>query len=184
MKKILFFFALSAISATLLHAQESGKSNAFKINIFSPIVKTGFFFYERKLNEKSSAQLGVGFTSFGNDELKISGLFFTPEYRFALSGESMNGFYIGPFLRYQNLKLEEKISDQGNPSKATLSTIGGGVVVGRQWMFKDIVTLDIFLGPSYNSGKLKVTAGDDVEDVPGAFNGFGVRTGVTLGIAF
>ncbi len=184
MKKLLFSFALCVFSSALVNAQTGGKSNAFKVNIFSPMVKTGSFFYERKLNEKSSAQLGVGFTSFGNDDLKVSGLFVTPEYRFALSGEPMNGFYIGPFLRYQNLKLEEKIFDQENPDKATLTTFGGGVVVGKQWLFKDLITLDVFLGPSYNSGKLKVTAGDDVEDIPGAFNGFGIRTGVTLGIAF
>jgi hypothetical protein len=168
----------------LINAQDGGKSNAFKVNIFSPIAKTGSFFYERKLNESASAQLGVGFTSYNNDDVKISGLFFTPEYRFALSGEAMNGFYIGPFLRYQNLKIEEKVLDTETPSKATLSTFGGGLVVGRQWLFKDIITLDVFLGPSYNSGKLKVTAGDEVENVPGVFNGFGVRTGVTLGIAF
>ncbi|HEV7330777.1 MAG TPA: DUF3575 domain-containing protein [Flavisolibacter sp.] len=183
MKKILFSVALIVSSTTLIHAQE-GKSNAFKVNILSPIVKSGSFFYERAINETSSAQLGVGFTAYKADFLKISGVFFTPEYRFYLSNEVMNGFYIAPFARYQNLKIEDTESDPTSPDKATLSTIGGGLTVGRQWLFKDIVTLDIFLGPSYNSGKMKVTSGDEVEDVPGVFNGFGLRTGVTLGIAF
>jgi hypothetical protein len=48
----------------------------------------------------------------------------------------------------------------------------------------DIVTLDIFLGPNYNSGKVKVTDGSGDVDVPGNFEGFGLRFGVTLGIAF
>lgn len=183
MKKVLLSMALCVSTLTLIHAQE-GKSNAFKVNILSPVVKSGSFFYERAVNETSSLQLGVGFTAYNANQVKISGLFFTPEYRFYMSGQALNGFYISPFLRYQNLKIEDTESDPANPDKATLTTIGGGLTAGRQWMFKDIVTLDIFLGPSYNSGKMKVTSGSDVEDVPGALNGFGLRTGVTLGIAF
>jgi hypothetical protein len=179
MKKILLSCALIA-GTFVANAQE--KANAFKANIFSPIVKTGSFFYERKLNDKSSAQLGVGFTSYNKDNTKISGLFFTPEYRFYLSGESMNGFYVGPFLRYQNLKIEDKSYTPSD--KATLSTVGGGVVVGRQWLFGNIVTLDIFAGPSYNSGSVKYDDGSGTATVPGSFNGFGARVGVTLGIAF
>lgn len=183
MKKVLLSLALCVSSLTFIHAQE-GKSNAFKVNILSPIVKSGSFFYERAVNETSSLQLGVGFTAYKADMVKISGLFFTPEYRFYMSGEVMNGFYVSPFLRYQNLKIEDTESDPANPDKATLTTIGGGLTAGRQWMFKDIVTLDVFLGPSYNNGKMKVTSGSDVEEVPGALNGFGLRTGITLGIAF
>ncbi|HZH96998.1 MAG TPA: DUF3575 domain-containing protein [Flavisolibacter sp.] len=183
MKKILFSFALCVSSVSLMYAQE-GKSNAFKVNILSPIVKSGSFFYERAVNESSSVQLGVGFTAYKADMVKISGLFITPEYRFYLSDQVMNGFYIGPFARYQNLKIEDSESDPRNPDKATLSTIGGGLLIGKQWMLKDIVTFDIFLGPSYNNGKLKVTSGDDILEIPATLNGFGLRTGITLGIAF
>jgi hypothetical protein len=179
MKKVLLLCALVA-GTFAANAQE--KSNAFKANIFSPIFKTGSFFYERKLNEKSSAQLGVGFTAFNKDNVKISGLFFTPEYRFYLSGEAMNGFYAGPFIRYQSLKIEDKTYTP--TEKATLTTFGGGVVVGRQWLFGNIVTLDIFAGPSYNTGDLKYDDGSGNTEVPGSFSGFGVRTGLTVGIAF
>jgi hypothetical protein len=183
MKRIILAFVLCASSVTMLNAQD-GRSNAFKVNIFSPVVKSGSFFYERKVNNTSSAQLGGGFTAYKADELKISGVFFTPEYRFYLTNQAMNGFYVAPFLRYQNLKIEDTESDPAHPNKAKLTTFGGGLVAGRQWMFKDIVTLDIFIGPSYNSGDLKVTSGSEVADIPGVFNGFGVRTGLTLGIAF
>ena len=159
------------------------KSNAIKANIFSPVVKTGSFFFERKLNDQTSAQLGVGFTAYNKDEVKTSGLFFTPEVRFYVSGEALNGFYVGPFVRYQTLKIEDK-SDASNTEKAKLSTVGGGVVAGRQWMFSDIVTLDIFGGPSYNSGSVKYDDGAGNTTVPGSFSGFGVRFGVTLGVAF
>jgi hypothetical protein len=177
MKKILCACALVAVTFAA-NAQE--KSNAIKANIFSPIAKTGSFFYERKLNEKSSAQLGVGFTAYNKNDVGINGMFFTPEYRFYLSGESMNGFYAGPFVRYQNLKITDKTQND----KATLTTFGGGVVVGRQWLFGNIVTLDIFVGPSYNSGSVKYDDGSGNTTIPGGFNGFGVRFGTTLGIAF
>lgn len=182
MRKISLLLALFAVGV-MANAQE-GKANAFKVNLFSPIVKTGSFFYERALNEKSSAQLGVGFTAYNRDNVKISGIFFTPEYRFYLSGEALNGFYVGPYLRYQNLKVKDSSFDPANPDEATLSTMGGGLVVGRQWLFSDVVTLDIFAGPNYNSGKVKYKDGSDNVDVPGSFEGFGARFGVTLGIAF
>jgi hypothetical protein len=181
MKQVLTVLVLFATALTV-NAQDKSKSNAFKVNLFSPIVKTGSFFYERKINEKQSAQLGVGFTSYNRMDVKISGLFFTPEYRFYVSGQSMNGFYVAPFARYQNLKIEDN-SDSAEENKAELTTIGGGVSVGRQWLFSNIITLDIFAGPSINSGKVKITSGSDV-DVPGTFEGFGVRAGLTLGVAF
>ena len=180
MRKLLGVVVLFAVGIAA-HAQtESGKANAFKANLFSPIFKTGSFFYERAINEKSSAQLGFGFTSANISDVKVSGVLITPEYRYYLSKEVLNGFYVGPYLRYQNLTIKDK--DDPN-SKATLTTYGGGVVVGRQWLFSDIVTLDVFLGPNYNSGKVKVKSGSD-PDVPGVFEGFGARIGLTLGVAF
>ncbi|MGZ5190247.1 MAG: DUF3575 domain-containing protein [Flavisolibacter sp.] len=181
MKKVLTVLVLFATAVTA-NAQDKGKSNAFKVNLFSPIVKTGSFFYERKINEKQTAQLGVGFTSYNRMDIKITGLFFTPEYRFYVSGKAMNGFYVAPFGRYQNLKIEDN-SDSAEENKAELTTIGGGVSIGRQWIFSNIITLDIFAGPSLNSGKVKITSGSDV-DVPGTFQGFGARAGLTLGVAF
>ena len=181
MRKISFVLAFFGLGFAA-EAQDGGKMNAFKVNIFRPIVKTGSFFYERALNEKSSAQLGVGFTSYNREGVKIKGIFFTPEYRFYLSGEALNGFYVGPYVRYQNLKITD--TEDGTEDKATLSTFGGGVVVGRQWLFSDIVTLDIFAGPNYNSGKVKYDDGSGDTEIPGSFEGFGARFGVTLGIAF
>lgn len=185
MKKITFSILLFALAIAAKAQDGSSKMNAFKVNLFSPIVKTGSFFYERKINSKSSAQLGFGFTAYNRSDIKVSGVFITPEYRFYLSNtkEAIEGFYVGPYVRYQNLKIEDKSADPSNPDKATLSTFGGGLVIGHQWVFSDIITLDIFLGPNYNSGKVKVTSGSNV-DVPGSFEGFGARFGITLGVAF
>jgi hypothetical protein len=160
------------------------KQNVIKANLFSPLVKSGSFFYERAFDTNKSGQLGVGFTAYSTGNTKISGLFITPEFRFYLSDgkNALEGFYVGPFVRYQNLTVE----DITHTGKAELNTFGGGVVVGHQWLFKDLISLDIFAGPSYNSGQLKVTDTQDPStySVPSTFNGFGLRSGVTLGIAF
>ncbi|MBX2896291.1 MAG: DUF3575 domain-containing protein [Cyclobacteriaceae bacterium] len=150
------------------------------MNIFSPIVKTFNASFERKLSANSSFQLGAFFTSYNPASTKFSGFGLTPEYRFYLSEtEAPAGVYLAPFVRYQNFKLTE----ESTASKGTFTTFGGGLVIGKQWIFKEKISLDIFLGPQYSSGNVKVTSGSDTFDTD-VFDGFGIRTGLTLGFAF
>ena len=196
MKKLLFAAGLVLAAGTA-----SAQNNVLKINVLSPLVKTGSFFFEHKLSESSSFEIGGLFTSWSiNDaDTDVTGFAITPEYRFYLSNtkKAMEGFYVGPFLRYQNLTLKNTstytdFDNNGNTvtrteeSAAELNTFGGGVVVGHQWLFKQRFSLDTFLGPSFNGGSIsyKTTSnGSDTID-PGPFDGFGIRTGVTFGIAF
>jgi hypothetical protein len=176
---IVVLFLLSAFAITPAKAQ----SNAIKINILSPIFRTINLSYERALSETSSFQLGVFFTGASVGDFKYSGFGITPEYRFYLSAtEAPQGVYVAPFLRYQGVKIEEETT----ASEADFTAFGGGVVIGKQWIFKERITLDIFLGPSFNSGKVKVKSGDEDEfdNLSGGFDGFGLRTGITLGVAF
>ena len=194
MKKILFASGLLLAAGTA-----SAQNNVVKVNILSPIVKTGSFFFEHKLSASSSAQLGGLFTSWSIADTKVSGFAVTPEYRFYLSSskEAMEGFYVGPFVRYQNLTLSSEntytsFDSNGDPTtttskaEASLNTFGGGVVVGRQWIFKERFSLDTFLGPSYNAGtaKAKDSSSSNATFDSGSFSGFGIRTGITFGIAF
>jgi hypothetical protein len=59
--------------------------------------------------------------------------------------------------------------------------------VGHQWLYGGRVTLDTFLGPSYNRNIARISAGDaqatDMAD-EGSFSGFSLRTGITVGVAF
>jgi hypothetical protein len=179
MKKYLPYYAivflLLSSSLTSL-AQE----NVIKINIFSPIVKTLNVSYERKLSATGSFQLGFFYTSYNPNDTKFSGIGITPEYRFYLSDtEAPAGFYLAPFVRYQNFKVENTSSSD----KGTLSLFGGGLVIGKQWIFKEKISLDTFIGPQYTSGNVKVTSGQDSFDT-NVFDGFGVRFGLNLGFAF
>ncbi len=176
MKKNILLVA-SILTLNVAFAQ---KENVLKINILSPIVKTLNVQYERKLNATSSLQLGFFYTGYTDSETSFSGFGITPEYRFYLSDtEAPEGVYIAPFLRYQDFSLTESTSN----GKATLSTFGGGLILGKQWLFKEKIALDIFIGPSYASGTPKITSGSGSFNI-NAFEGFGLRAGLCFGFAF
>lgn len=183
-----------AAAALLLAARPAAaQTHALKVNLLSPLVKTGSFFYEQQLGAKSSLQLGALATYWSPDgNTTLRGFAFTPEYRRYLSGreQALSGFYVAPFLRYQNMALSMTVTEETEvpyTGKVTLQTLGAGLVVGHQWLFGGRVTLDTFLGPSYNHNVARFSIGDaqatDQADI-GAFSGFGLRTGLTLGVAF
>lgn len=84
MKKNLIV-ALVFLLAGGVFTSAKAQENVFKINIFSPIVKTFNVSYERKLSATSSFQLGAFYTGYSAGETKFSGFGLTPEYRFYLS---------------------------------------------------------------------------------------------------
>ncbi|TAE15049.1 MAG: DUF3575 domain-containing protein [Bacteroidetes bacterium] len=177
MKKSLLVLACT-LGVLQAFSQSSEKMNNIKVNILSPLVRTGSVFYERKLGAATSAQLGVFYTGFESDGVQLRGFGITPEFRFYPGAKgSMEGFYLAPFARYQNFNISDAVS------KGTLSTIGGGLLIGGQWIFGRGVSLDTFLGPSFNVGDVKVTSGTAIEE-PGSASGFGLRAGLSVGFAF
>ena len=182
-KVILLLFTCIALASSTAQAQ----SSVIKVNLLSPIVRTGSVFYERSIAADKSLQLGGFYTGFSVEETKFKGYGITPEFRkyFSTGKEAPEGFYVAPFARFQSFKLELDSEEASTPEgKATFNTIGGGVLVGRQWVFSNRIVLDAFLGPSYNTGNVKVTSGDAEDFETGAFSGFGIRTGLALGIKF
>jgi hypothetical protein len=185
---------LAALLLTGLSTAASAQTNVFKVNVLSPLVNTGSFFFEHKVSDHSSIQLGALYTSWTSDDTKLSGFALTPEYRFYLSDQkpALEGFYFAPFMRYQGLTLttpndfyEPSDPNSVKEGKATLNTFGGGVVAGYQAVFRKRFTLDAYMGPSYNAGQVKVTAGSESQTFSaGPLAGFGLRTGLTFGLAF
>ena len=153
-----------AAAALLLGARPAAaQTHALKVNLLSPLVKTGSFFYEQQLGGQSSLQLGALMTSWSPGAgTKLSGFAFTPEYRRYFSGneQGLSGFYVAPFLRYQKLALRLDVTDDTDATytgKVSLQTLGAGLVVGHQWLYGGRVTLDTFLGPSYNRNVARFT---------------------------
>lgn len=172
--------------------QSVAQSNAVKLNIFSLAISTYNVSYERALDDMHSAQLGLFYLNWGKDT-KFTGLGITPEYRIYFD-EALSGWYVAPFLRYQNYTLSSEYEDldtngtwQTYTAKGTLQTFGGGVIAGHQWLLGEHFTLDIFFGPSYNAGSVKVSEDSDDPDYVfegDMFDGFGIRWGLTFGFAF
>lgn len=181
MKKVVLVMALVAALGTA-KAQEG--ENAIKINPLSLFLATGNVAYERATGEKQTFQLGAFYSGVKLSSLKYSGFGITPEYRFYVGsrGEAMNGIYLAPFLRYQNFKIE----DTDTKEKVTFSSFGGGGLFGWEKSWGSGFMLDLFIGPAYNSGKVKVEDGADEDDfnISGGIEGFGLRTGLTLGFRF
>ena len=180
MKKVFLFVAFVAALSSV-NAQEV-QQNAIKINPLSLIFATGNVSYEKAVSSNQSVQLGVFYSGFSLSGLKYSGFGVTPEYRFYFAGkkEALNGVYAAPFHRYQSYNLTDKDTDD----KTKFSSFGGGATIGWQKMWNSGFVLDIFAGPAFNAGKFKSDADEDEFDLTFGMNGFGLRTGITLGFGF
>jgi hypothetical protein len=159
------------------------QKNVIKANLLSPIVRTANFSYERAMNDNSSLQLGFFYTGARSGEVKLRGWAVTPEYRFYLSSTpAPHGVYVAPWFRYQNLDAEDETT--GIYTSGTLTSYGGGIVVGKQWIFKERVSLDIFIGPQYFSANFDEDPGSTGSVEVATADGFWFRFGFNLGIAF
>jgi len=183
MKKILAVL-LVIVLAVPTFAQEktsnvSTEKNVLKINTFALILGTGSIFYERKISDMTSLQMGVAYLGYKFSDTKFTGLILTPEFRIYPKNNGIDGMYIAPYVRYQNFS----VSNTTDNSKGSLSVIGGGLLFGRQWITNSGFTMDLFFGGHYGSASVKVDSGTDTFD-KGLFSGFGVRAGFALGFAF
>lgn len=180
MRRLIYTFLIGLFFIGAAHNSQA-QSNVIKINILSPVVKTASVFFEHALADNKSAQLGFFYTGASIGDTKFTGFGITPEFRFYLGETSApQGFFFAPYLRYQNFTLTEDFTS----SKATLSNIGGGLLIGKQWIFNERITVDAFLGPNYAKGDIKVESGSETAFETGVFNGFGIRLGLTVGLAF
>ncbi len=163
-------------------AKAQNYQQTVKINPLSLFLATGNVSYERKVTENQTFQLGAFYSGVKISGLRYSGFGFTPEYRFYFAGQkqAMNGVYAAPFARVQSFTLK----DVETKEKANYTSFGGGAILGWEKTWRSGFVLDLFVGPSFNNGKVKNTDNEDEFDVSAGFSGFGVRTGITLGFAF
>ena len=188
MKKIKILFLLFAVLLGFLATTKSfAQENNIKLNMLSPLIRVFNVSYERKVADDASLQVGIGLLDNNSifSDTQIKGVSITPEYRFYLSEshESLDGFYVAPFLRYQNYTATDDDIING---ELKLTRYGLGVIAGYQWIFKERVSLDVFGGTSYNNNDISTSGGASENDFDlGFFDaGYGLRGGVTLGIAF
>lgn len=182
MKKTLILILVVVLAMPAFSQEKSDVSiekNVLKINTLSLFLGTGSIFYERKISDLTSAQMGVAYLSYKYSDTRFSGLILTPEVRIYPKKNANDGFYIAPYLRYQKFMVKNTTDN----SEGSLSSMGGGLVFGRQWITKSGFTMDLFFGGHYGSSSVKVDSGTDSFDKD-LFSGFKPRVGFALGFAF
>lgn len=186
MKKLLLSLGLVASSAIVANAQD----NAVKLNVTALAFSIGNASFEHKLSDKSSFQVGAFYASYGSD-IKFTGFGITPEYRFYMTGEAMEGLFLAPFVRYQNFSIDNGTyynytTGTSGADKASINTFGGGVNVGYQWIFGGHFSLETFLRLGYNGGSVKSDLNRDGDDYTGLsyFKGRSILPGLNMGFAF
>jgi|PlaIllAssembly_1097288.scaffolds.fasta_scaffold29622_2 hypothetical protein len=157
------------------------EKNVLKVNSIALIVATGSIFYERQITDLTSAQLGVGYLNYKIEDTKFNGLFLTPEFKFYVRKNAIDGFYVSPYLRYNRFNYENKGGT--DTDEGSLTSFGGGVAFGRQWIFQKGFVIDFFFGGHYTSANVEITSGTEPPDVT-KFDGFKTRVGLALGFAF
>ncbi|MGK7390663.1 MAG: DUF3575 domain-containing protein [Candidatus Cyclobacteriaceae bacterium M2_1C_046] len=159
----------------------NAQNNIIKFNILSFAVGTANVAFEKKVTESSSFQIRGFYMDMESawliNDIGVKGYGIIPEYRVYFSKNSPKGFYAAPFFKYQDLEVTS--SDKTETGR--LETFGGGVITGVHWIFGDIFSLDLFLGPAFNFGEVEGTEAD-IET--GSLDGFGVRSGFTIGFVF
>ncbi len=172
-------------------SESAGYSNVIKINPLSLVAATGSFAYERVINEQMSGQLGFLFTRYSGritGGRALSGFAITPEFRYYLTGAAPQGFFVAPFLRYRRTSLEGDVTVQGRTFDGTLqiNNLGGGVLVGGQFVLGERVSFEGFIGPTVTGRSYQFTEGttETDYDVPNFFSPVWFRTGITIGFLF
>lgn len=162
-------------------SKESEGTRILKINMLSPFVSTLNIHYEKGIDQNSSFQV-EGFYFGGRifaQQLDIQGFGLTTNYRFYLTQQFPNGWFVQPFLRYQ--RYWPLTSQQLN--KDINVQIGGlGVVFGYQLIVAKRISCDAFAGPVYN--KLFVNDQPAGRSYLPVFNGPWMRVGATIGFLF
>lgn len=193
MKKICLITLLllgSIFASSQVQAQAPVRKNIVKINPLSLGILTVNAAYEKVVSDMTTIQLGVFYSGFNLGDTYFNGIGITPEVRMYLSGvkEAPEGFHISPFLRYQNFSLSTSPNEEEEKVKGKLSSYGGGIVFGYQWLLgkNDRISLDLFAGPKYGKSKFvaESTAEEDDFDELDKFGGVSIRSGLTLGVAF
>lgn len=220
-RAIIFLFSIICISAINAQEQKAPKNN-FKANMLSPFYNSLNLSYERMLNNnQKSIQIGLNYMDFNGRLLtlandykseRVNGGSLTFEYRNMFGENRFDNIYIAPFLRVmyyeRNARYEEFYSQSSQwltpyniiHDKSSYISAGIGAVVGRQFVVKDFITIDIFAGPAFQylimesrkavnetlNTKADVKSNTLLsERIPNKYiSGYGIRAGFNIGFLF
>ncbi|MBN2730778.1 MAG: DUF3575 domain-containing protein [Bacteroidales bacterium] len=159
MKHFLFIILLS-ISVLNISAQEENSTAdrkfIIKTNPFGALANMIPLSAELMLGKKFSISAN-GFivnssNGTGSTLFEQSGYSIGPEFRYYFteteSKGQINRVYVGGQYSYEDYR-NRTLDRYDDPIDGWAHGIGGSLIVGNQWFFKNRFTVDIFLGPAY-----------------------------------
>ena len=175
MRKLFFsLFLLIGLSCFAQTAQRTDSlKHAVKINLSSFVFKTISLQYEKKISHKRSITLGIKYGPESSSFLKkqVDDLFdgtkihfyglntgnlaFTPGYRFYSGKGVYHGFYLSPYLRYANIKLNGPVVyDDGSTVKdgvfrANIHSVSAGVAIGASYSISHGWMIDCWIAGAH-----------------------------------
>ena len=178
----------------------TNKKNNIKTSLTSFLLSTVHLNYERVINQKVTFQIGAYYTFLGSDGAfgsnnsnergKLRGFGITPEIRFYPNGVAPMGFFVAVSPRFQYFEetgtgYNSNIGGLGY-SEVKTATIGTAVIVGRQWLIGDSISLDLYLGPSVNGviSRKELNTQYTDSNLPPYTRPIGFRCGFSVGFAF
>ena len=176
MKKIFLLFLISIFS---FNFYASAQKSVVKFNPVSLIFGVGKATYEHVLNEGSSVELSLTYSSldlaiFG----KSTGLGGQGKYKIYFADEAPDGWYVAPAVSYSSTKYSNDDLGLGDMEYG-ISVFSVAALIGHQWVFGNGggFTIDINSGIGYNNAKIE-------GDALWSGDGIGYKGNISFGWAF
>lgn len=158
--KSIFICALLMISAVAnVHAQEEKQPVInIKTNPFASMLNMIPLSIEAFITNDFSASANVFIISSSNGMSETyfeqSGFGISPELRYYFTDNVLNGqknrVYAAALYSYEQ-GANATLDRYDNPIPGWSHAVGGALLIGNQWFFKNRFTVDLFLGPAYMS---------------------------------
>ncbi len=191
------------------------RKQILKFNFFSPLYGYTEFGYERSVGYGRSIEVSLGLIGLGKSEIgyygyngfenvkrEQAGAFISGGYKFFKFSDFVNsrrtrlrhlmqGAYVRPTLylgHYKENQVFQKVDNSIDVSKQNITFGALQIELGKQWVFADVVSLDLFWGFGYGADNKKEffryeNTSDQYFDEYSAFNYANLRTGKNPGFS-
>ncbi|MGB3180268.1 MAG: DUF3575 domain-containing protein [Cyclobacteriaceae bacterium] len=190
MKKLLLVALVAVAAFATTEAKAQYFDGAAKTNFFGLFFGQYQLAYELPVNANSTVQLSGGLINrnwgIGNGDQTDRGLILIPEYRYYFD-ESMKGLYVGGFVRYRSASSEWSDAEGDIYYSSSRSSVGGGALIGYQFVISEKMVIDLFAGPQYKSVDFSIDdefMDDEMPELNGESDGFGGRFGLNIGLGW
>ena len=78
------------------------------------------------------------------------GVTVTSETRLYITGKALSGVYLATYFRFQKFTITDGVDE------ASYTSNGGGLIIGRQWIWTSGFALAFFMGAGMTEGNVEL----------------------------